>query len=70
MTDPIQLIPTKSDHDIANQLREEAILAAKPLTDLMDKATSAGFRITIGLGVDGFGRSVVNNLEISKVFKP
>lgn len=66
----VELMTTKSDHDLASELRSDIIAATKHLTDVMDKATSQGFNIAINLGQDGFRRSVVTSLVISKVFNP
>lgn len=61
-----QLIPTKSDKELANELRIELAEAAKPYLDAVSKANSLGFHVSSQFGINPFGQCVVISLTLSK----
>lgn len=64
----VQLAPTKSDKELAEELRKELAEAAKPYLDACTKANSLGFAVTSHFGIDPFGRCVINSLHLIKYF--
>ena len=67
--DTIRLVPTKSDVDLAAELKQEIIEAYKPALAVLEKASKAGFIVQVGCGMDCFGQMVINELIISKRLK-
>lgn len=63
-----QLIPTKSDKELAEELRLELAEAAKPYLNAVTKANSLGFHVQSQFGINPFGQCVVVNLQLMKFF--
>lgn len=63
-----QLVPTKSDKEIAEELRKELAEAAKPYLDACTKANSLGFVVNSQFNIDPFGRYVITQLNLMKYF--
>lgn len=63
-----QLVPTKSDSELASELREELAEAAKPYLNAVTKAHSLGFHVSSSFGIDPFNRCVIVNLQLMKFF--
>jgi hypothetical protein len=63
-----QLVPTKSDKEIAEELRKELAEAAKPYLDACTKANSLGFVVNSHFGIDPFGRYVITQLNLMKYY--
>ena len=66
--DTIKLVPTKSDADLAAELKQEIIEAYKPVLAVLEKANKAGFIVQVNCGMNCFGQMVINELIISKRF--
>ena len=66
--DTIKLIPTKSDVDLAAELKQEIIEAYKPVLAVLEKANKAGFIVQVNCGINCFGQMIINELIISKRF--
>ncbi len=64
----IKLVPTKSDADLAAELKQEIIEAYKPALAALEKAIKAGFIVQVNCGMNFFGQMVINELIISKRF--
>jgi hypothetical protein len=62
------LVPTKSEAEIAEELRRRVIEAHEPLLALLDEAHAAGFEIICGCGLAPIGRHVITHLRIAKVY--
>lgn len=69
MNEPIQLVPGKSDAEMAVDFRKRIIELYEPLLELLTEANNKGFAINVGCGLDGLGRIAILQLQISKVFK-
>ena len=67
-SDPVRLVPTKSDKEIADELRKELIEVYKPVIEILTKAKRAGFEVAVTTGADGFQQVHVMSIGISKVF--
>lgn len=69
MPDPIQLVPGKNDQDIANDIKKKIVEAYGPLLALADEAQDAGMAFQCSIGPNTFGKFVIQDLKILKVFK-
>jgi len=69
MPEPIALVSGKSDQELADEFKQRAIDAYKPLLELCTEANRKGFAMNIGIGPDAFGNFHIQNIVISKVFK-
>lgn len=58
MTDQpaLTLTPTRSDLDLAADIRQRTLVALGPLTELMQEAAAAGMLLQFQIGFDQFGR--------------
>lgn len=65
---PIQLVPTRSDHDIAKELREQITEAAKPIIAALNKTMEEGFVAQVQFGMGPYGKMIIQTLIISKQF--
>lgn len=61
------LVATKSDADIASEIRVEVNEALDRVLVILNRAASHKLRVGFQLGVDTFGRSHIQMLEIVKV---
>ena len=59
--------PSKTDAAVAADLKRDTGELLKKVAALLDEANRHGMRIQFQLGVDGFGRNVVANLDVMKV---
>ena len=64
----VQLAPTKSDKELAEELRKELAEAAKPYLDACTKAHSLGFTVASNFNIDLFGRCVITQLNLIKYY--
>jgi len=69
MSDPIQLVTTKSDQDRANEIRRELREAIQPCLDILTKAYAEGFHIQYHASPNAFKQFVIQQMVISKVFE-
>lgn len=66
----LKIIPGKTDHDIARELREEMIENSKACCAVMDKAVALGFQIATTFGIDQVTKKFkVVHLVVSKTFE-
>lgn len=68
LDEPIKMVPTRSDHDIARELKTELLAVSGPICDVLNKALSQGFQINIIWGMNAFGKMHVAQCVISKQF--
>ena len=66
--DTIRLVPTKSDADLAAELKQEIIEAYKPALAALEKASKTGFIVHVCCRMNCFGQMVIDELIISKRF--
>ena len=62
------IVPTKPDKELAEEFKQRTIEALRPLMAILDEATKHGFHVNFNLGEDMIGRSVVQNISITKKF--
>lgn len=68
MSEPIQLVPTKPDAEIAAELKQEIIDAAQPVCLILEKAQRLGFNVSISWGMNALGKMQIAQLIIAKHF--
>ena len=68
MSEPIKLVTTKSDKEIAEELKKELIEAAQPWLEVCTKAQAAGFNVSAQFGTDWFGKASIVSLSLTKSF--
>lgn len=52
----LRLETTRSDHEVARDLRERLTAASAPVVALIEEASGHGFVVGVQLARDGFGR--------------
>ena len=62
------LVPTKSDAEVAAELKKRAIEVYEPVLQLLNEAHAAGFEIAIGSGLAPIGRHMITHLRVAKVY--
>lgn len=62
------LVPTKSDKDVANELRDKLIQVYRPVLDILTEAKKAGFDVSVTTGADGFNIVRLMNIQIVKQY--
>ena len=68
MNDPVKLVPTKPDAELAEELKHEIAEALKPALEATTKALSLGFHVSFNIGPNAFKQIVIQSLTLSKVF--
>ena len=68
MNDPVKLVPTKPDAEVAEELKHEIAEALKPALEATTKALSLGFQVNFNLGPNAFKQMVIQSLTLSKIF--
>jgi uncharacterized iron-regulated protein len=66
VTEPIQLVPGKSDKEIAEELKAEIIETSKAYLAVITKAHRLGFHVQMGSSPNAFGEVVIQQLVIAK----
>jgi hypothetical protein len=69
MNDPIKLVPSRPDAEIAAELRAKMEAAWEPVCRVLDEARAAGFEISSAAEPDYAGRHRLTRLIIAKHFK-
>jgi len=65
----IKLVPGKTDVETANDLRNRLIEAYEPLLKLADEAQDAGLVFQCTIAPNAFGKFIIQQCSIMKVFK-
>lgn len=68
MNDMVKLIPTKPDAELAEELKQELIEAAKPWLDVCTKAKLAGFDVQANFAPNAFKQVVIQHLNLIKTY--
>lgn len=68
MNEPVKLVPTKPDAEVAEELKQELAEAAKPYLEAATKAMSLGFQVQLNMSPNSFNKVVVQQLQLIKVF--
>ena len=61
-----QLIPGKSDAQLADELKLKIVEAYEPILAVLNEVTKAGFVAQIQVGPDAFGKPHITALQIYK----
>lgn len=68
MNEPIQLVPTKSDHELAQEFKDLVLKESQPILNALEQIKKAGFDCNISFGMNAFGKMQVTNLILVKTF--
>lgn len=68
MNDPIQLVTTKPDTELAEELKAELAKAAEPWLVASTKAKNLGFDVQAQFGMNAFKQVVIIQLNLIRVF--
>ncbi len=61
-----QLVTTKPDKEVAEELKQELLESSKAYLDVCTKAHRLGFAVASQFGINAFGQCVVMSLTLSK----
>ena len=61
-----QLVPGKSDAQLADELKLKIVEAYEPILAVLNEVTKAGFVAQIQVGPDAFGKPHITALQIYK----
>lgn len=68
MNEPVKLVTTKPDTEVAAELKQEIIEALKPALAVATKALKQGFHLQMNMGPNAFGEVVIQQLNLVKTF--
>lgn len=68
MNDPVKLVTTKPDTELAEELKQELAKAAEPYLVAATRAKSLGFNVQSNFGPNAFNQIVILELRLIKVF--
>jgi hypothetical protein len=63
-----KLVPTKSDAEIAADLKRRAVELYGPLIALMDEAKELGFHVSVACGPGPLGNTQITNLQVARLY--
>lgn len=61
-----QLVTTKPDKEVADELKQELIASCEPYLKACTKASKLGFIVNAQFGPNAFGKFVINQLVLAK----
>ncbi len=62
------LVPTKSDKELAEELKEKVAEAYKPFLELLNEYDKYGLNVQAGVGKNAFGKYAIVQLQVLKVY--
>lgn len=65
---PVRLVTTKSDAELANELKDKVAEVYEPLLALLNEYDKHGFNVQAGVGKNAFGKYVIVQLQVIKVY--
>lgn len=68
MADVVELVPGKTDKQIAEELKEKIIEAYKPFIEMLDEADKHGFNVVASVGKNAIGKYTIVQLQIMKIY--
>lgn len=68
MSDPVKLVPTKPDAELAEELKQELLEALQPACVIATRALALGFQVQMNMSADAFKIVRVGNLQLLKIF--
>lgn len=63
-----QLVPTKSDQEYANELKQKLVATITPVLELVTLANKDGFEVQFGIGKDALGKQVITALKVMREY--
>jgi len=64
----LQIVPAKTDQELANEFKASLLEAMKPMFAICDEIHQAGFSANISWGIGPLGKTIITQLVISKTF--
>ncbi len=64
----VNLVPTKSDADLALEFKDRIIEAYQPLLKILSELDKAGFNASVNVAKNGLGKIDIVGMQISRVF--
>jgi len=64
MTEPLKIVPAKSDQEIADDIRARLNDALNAVCEIMREGDQAGLQVTFSIGRDQYGKQGVTALTI------
>lgn len=68
MNDPVKLVTTKPDVEVAEELKKELAEAAKPYLAVCTKANQLGFNVQAVFVKNAFNQFDIQQLQLVKIF--
>lgn len=68
MNEPVKLVPTKPDAELAEELKQELNEVLQPALAVATKALALGFQVQLQMSPNVFKQVVVQQLQLIKVF--
>jgi len=68
MNEPVKLVTTKPDSELAKELKEELVSGAQAWLEACTKAHKAGFGVQANFGPNYLGQYVIQSLMLVKQF--
>ena len=68
MSEPVKLVPTKPDAELAEELKQELLEAFQPALAVATKALLLGFQVQLQMSPNAFKQVVVQQLQLIKTF--
>ena len=62
------LVPTKSDAEVAAELKKRAIEVYEPVLQLLNEANDAGFEISSSSNLAPIGKHMITVLRVAKAY--
>lgn len=69
MPEPLQIVPGKTDQDIASDIKQKLIAVYEELIKIADEANEHGLAFQCQIGLNAFGKFTMTQCQIIKVFK-
>ncbi len=68
MNEPVKLVTTKPDAELAEELKLELVKAAEPWLAACTKAKSLGFDVQAQFSINSFKQMIIQDLKLMKIF--
>ena len=65
---PVQLVPTKSDADLAAEFKEKVIKAYEPLIEVLNEYDKHGLNMQCSVGKNAFNKYQIVQLAVVKQY--
>jgi hypothetical protein len=66
MAEALSLVPSKTDAEMAQEIRAELRPLLEQIASIMGRARKSGMNIGWAIGWDNYGRAVINQIDVNK----